>query len=102
MTQKLTHDQVRHVAKLSRLRLSDGEVEHFAHQLSAVLDYVAKIEELDVSQVEPMAHPMDAANVFRDDVPEPGMAIDAALGNAPRRDGDFFEVPKVLGEGSGA
>lgn len=102
MPQKLTHDQVRHVAKLSRLRLSDEQIDHFAQQLSAVLDYVAKIGELDVSAVEPMAHPMAVANVFRDDEPAAGMNVDEALANAPQRDGPFFQVPKVLGEGSGA
>ncbi len=102
MPEQLTHEQVRHVAKLSRLSLSDAQVEHFAQQLSAVLEYVAKMNELDVAEVEPMAHPLDATNVFRDDEPSPGLGVDEALANAPRRDGAFFEVPKVLGEGSGA
>lgn len=102
MSQRLSHDQVRHVAKLSRLHLSDAEVEHFADQLSAVLGYVAKIDELDVLNVEPMAHPMDVSNVFRDDLPGSSLTRDQALANAPARDGDFFMVPKVIGEGGGA
>lgn len=103
MADRLTPDQVRHVAKLSRLRLDDAEVEHFAEQLSHVLGHVAKINELDVTDVEPMAHPLDVHNVFREDVTGPTLTVDEALANAPERDGPFFAVPKVLGDaGSGA
>ncbi len=100
MAEKLTLEQVRHVAKLSRLRLSDEQVEHFAHQLSSVLDYVSMLQEPDTSQVEPMAHAMDVTNVLREDVPVPGLAVDAVLANAPDKEPPFFKVPKVIGEGS--
>lgn len=102
MSDRITEQDVRHVAKLSRLRLSDAEVAHFTEQLAAVLDYIAKLNELDVAGVEPMAHPLDLANVLRDDVEQPGIAVDMALANAPDRSPPFFKVPKVLGEGSGA
>ena len=99
---RITDADVRHVAKLSRLRLDDSEVHHFAQQLAAVLEYVDALRELDVEGVEPMAHPLAMTNVLREDVPEPGLDVDAALANAPGRDGPFFSVPKVLGDGGGA
>lgn len=102
MSQPITPDDVRHVAKLSRLRLNEDEVTHFAQQLSAVLEHVAAINELDVSDVEPMAHAGDLTNVLREDEVGPTLAVDEALANAPQRDGPFFAVPKVLGDGGGA
>jgi len=102
MADKLSADQVRHVAKLSRLRLSDQEIEHFAAQLSSVLDYMSKLNELDVDGVEPMSHALDVTNVLRPDEPVPGLPVDLALANAPEKSPPFFKVPKVLGEGSGA
>ncbi|QQE11557.1 Asp-tRNA(Asn)/Glu-tRNA(Gln) amidotransferase subunit GatC [Planctomycetota bacterium] len=100
--QKITEDDVRHVAKLSRLRLDDQEIHHFTEQLEAVLGYISKLNELDVEGVEPMAHAMDMSNVLREDKEVDGIAVDDALKNAPARDGAYFEVPKVLGDGSGA
>lgn len=102
MSEKLTDDQVRHVAKLGRLKLSDDQVHYFAEQLSHVLSYVEKLNEVDVEGVEPMAHPTDMTNRFRDDEPTPGIAVDAALHNAPAADPPFFKVPKVLGDGGSA
>ena len=90
------------MAKLSRLALSDDEISQFTTQLSAVLDYISKLNELDVDGVEPMAHAMDTANVTRPDEPTPCLPVEEALINAPRQSPPFFEVPKVLGDGSGA
>lgn len=102
MPEKLTDAQVRHVAKLSRLRLSDDEVSQLATRLSAVLDYVSKLNELNVDGVEPMAHAMELSNVLRDDEPRPGLPTEAVLANAPEKSPPFFVVPKVIGEGGGA
>ena len=102
MSQRIGEDDVRHVAKLSRLRLSDAEVTHFAGQLESILDYIAKLNELDVEGVEPLAHPLDVTNVLREDAERPGLTVEAALANAPDKSPPFFKVPKVLGEGSGA
>jgi aspartyl-tRNA(Asn)/glutamyl-tRNA(Gln) amidotransferase subunit C len=102
MSGKITEDEVRHVAKLSRLLLSDDQVHKFTEQLSHVLDYVSKLSELDVDGVEPMAHAADVTNVLRDDEPQPGLATDAAIANAPASEPPFFKVPKVIGDGSGA
>ena len=102
MPEKITEDQVQKVAKLARLRLSDAEARDMSAKLSAVLDYVAKINELDIENVEPMAHAMELSNVLREDVPQPGMAIENVLANAPDKSPPFFKVPKVIGDSSGA
>jgi aspartyl-tRNA(Asn)/glutamyl-tRNA(Gln) amidotransferase subunit C len=102
MPDKLTDAQVRHVARLSRLRLSDEEASEHAAKLSAVLGYVSKLNELDVENVEPMAHAMELSNVLRADEPRQGLSVEAVLANAPESSPPFFMVPKVLGEGGGA
>ncbi|QDU71845.1 Asp-tRNA(Asn)/Glu-tRNA(Gln) amidotransferase subunit GatC [Mucisphaera calidilacus] len=98
----ISASDVRHVAKLSRLSLSDDEVATMTDQLGSILSYIQKLSELDVEGVEPMAHPLDLTNALREDVEEPGLATDRALMNAPASDPPFFEVPKVLGDGSSA
>ncbi|HXV02090.1 MAG TPA: Asp-tRNA(Asn)/Glu-tRNA(Gln) amidotransferase subunit GatC [Gaiellaceae bacterium] len=89
----ITREEVLHVAKLARLELSDDEVERFTEQLSAILEAVDKVSELDLSDVEPTAHPLDLVNVWADDEPQPSLSVDDALANAPDRDGNFFKVP---------
>jgi len=95
--QKITLEQVRHVAKLSRLALSEEELATLTPQLESILEYVAKIGELDVSNVEPMAHAIDLHNVLRDDIVEEALPLDKVLQNAPDSDSPFFKVPKVIG-----
>lgn len=102
MPENLTEEQVRHVAKLSRLRLEPAEVTAMAQQLSHVLDYISKLNELDVTDIQPMTHPMDVTNVLREDTPEDGLPVEAILANAPEKDPPYFMVPKVLGDGSSA
>lgn len=87
---------VEHVAKLARLQLSAEELDRYGKQLGAILDYIAKLEKLDVSGLEPLAHAVDTDNVFREDVPRPSLSRDAALQNAPEKTGDFFVVPKIV------
>ena len=89
----ITREEVLHVAALARLELSDEEVERFKEQLSAILEAVGKVAELDLSDVEPTAHPLDLVNVWAEDDPRPSLPVEVALGNAPARDGDFFTVP---------
>ncbi len=94
-------DEVRHVARLARLRLSDQELQLYRGQLSSVLDHIAKIRELDVEGVEPMAHPSDLTNRLDDDVVDEAMPRDVLLALAPEVEDSFLSVPKVLdGEGS--
>ena len=89
-------EQVRKVARLARLDLSDGDLAIMARQLTDILGYVDQLRELDTTGVEPMAHPLPLQNVFREDEPRPSLTVDAALRNAPTRSGDFFAVPAVL------
>ncbi len=102
MSTRISEDDVRHIAKLSRLKLDDDQVAFFAGQLSDVFGYISKLGELDVENVQPMPHPTDMTNKLRADNPTDGMPIDEALRNAPASDPPFFKVPKVLGEGGGA
>lgn len=96
MEKKIDQAQVRKVAKLSRLDLSEEEIEEFTSQLSAILDYVAKMNELDTAKVEPLAHCLPISNIFREDVAKESLGTEKALANAPQRDGEFFKVPKIL------
>lgn len=102
MEQKIDADQVRKVAKLARLDLTDAEVEEFAEQLGAILAYVEKMDELDTADVEPLAHCLPISNVLREDCIGPSLGTDATVANAPQRDGPFFKVPKILDDNSGA
>ena len=98
MGKKIDQAQVRKVAKLSRLDLTDAEVEEFTGQLSAILDYVAKMNELDTTDVEPLAHCLPISNVFRADCIKESLGTEKTLANAPQRDEEFFKVPKILDE----
>ncbi|UCC97257.1 MAG: Asp-tRNA(Asn)/Glu-tRNA(Gln) amidotransferase subunit GatC [Phycisphaerales bacterium] len=102
MANKIDEVQVRRVARLSRLDLTEAEVEEFTDQLSAILDYVEKMNELDTEGIEPLAHCLPISNVFRDDCIVESLGTEKTLANAPQRDGEFFKVPKILDEGSGA
>ncbi|MFC1762259.1 Asp-tRNA(Asn)/Glu-tRNA(Gln) amidotransferase subunit GatC [Planctomycetota bacterium] len=102
MDKQIDEAQVRKVAKLARLELSEGEIQEFTGQLEAILEYVNKMNELDTEAVEPLAHCLPVHNNFRADMVGVSLSNDAALSNAPDRDGEFFKVPKILEDGSGA
>jgi aspartyl-tRNA(Asn)/glutamyl-tRNA(Gln) amidotransferase subunit C len=102
MAKKIDQPQVRKVAKLSRLELTEAEVEEFTGQLSAILDYVEKMNELDTTNVEPLAHCLPVSNVFRQDRAKESLGTEKTLANAPQRDEEFFKVPKILDDSSGA
>ena len=102
MAKKIDEALVRKVAKLSRLDLTEAEIEEFTGQLSAILDYVEKMNELDTNNVEPLAHCLPISNVLREDKARESLGPEKALVNAPQRDGNFFKVPKILDDGSGA
>ena len=89
----ISRDDVLHVARLARLDLSEEEVDRFGEQLNAILDAVGKVSQLDLTDVEPTAHPLDLVNVWAEDEPEPCLPVEEALANAPARDGNFFRVP---------
>ncbi len=92
----LSATDVAKVAVLARLRLSPHELETFTGQLNSIVDYVAQLQELDTTGVEPLAHGIELRNVFRDDVRGPALDHEQALANAPRRNHDSFLVPAVL------
>jgi aspartyl-tRNA(Asn)/glutamyl-tRNA(Gln) amidotransferase subunit C len=102
MSQTIDAELVRHVAKLARIHVTDEQVARFGQQLGQILDYVQQLNELDVSDVQPLAHALDVHNVFRDDEPAESLPVELALREAPARDGAFFQVPQVLGEDGGA
>lgn len=102
MPARIDETQVRHIAHLARLKPSDDEVRLFSEQLSAIVEYVEKLNELDTTEVEPTAHAVPVHNVFREDVPAEPFRPDQALANAPQRAGSFFGVPKVLDQDGGA
>jgi aspartyl-tRNA(Asn)/glutamyl-tRNA(Gln) amidotransferase subunit C len=87
---------VHKVARLARLELNDADIAVMARQLSAIIEYVDLLKQVDTDGVEPLAHPLPLQNVFRDDEPTPSLPVDEALRNAPNRIGDFFGVPAVL------
>ena len=89
---------VRKVATLARLSLSEDMLQSSGQQLTKILEYVQLLDEVDITGVEPMTHPVPAENVFRDDVMAASLPREAALSNAPRTDGQFFIVPKILEE----
>ena len=89
----ISEDEVRHVARLARLTLTDDEVARFGEQLSAILEAVSKVAEVDLSDVPPTAHPLDLVNVWREDEPGPSLPRTEALANAPETEGGFFKVP---------
>jgi aspartyl-tRNA(Asn)/glutamyl-tRNA(Gln) amidotransferase subunit C len=93
----LTREEIEKVALLARLRLSPAELETMTLQLSQIVEYVEQLSELDTDNVQPMAHAVDVANVFSNDVVRPSFERDEMLGNAPSRDDECYLVPPVLG-----
>jgi aspartyl-tRNA(Asn)/glutamyl-tRNA(Gln) amidotransferase subunit C len=94
----ISREQVEKVSLLGRLVLGDDELDRMTTQLDAILEYMALLGEVDTNGVEPMAHALDVANVFRDDRARPSLDRDQALANAPHRDAECYLVPAVLGE----
>jgi aspartyl-tRNA(Asn)/glutamyl-tRNA(Gln) amidotransferase subunit C len=92
----LTRAEVEKIALLSRLLLSDDELQRMTEQLGGILGYMDLLAEVDTSGVEPMAHARDLTNVFRDDAVRPSLEREQALANAPHRDAECYLVPAVL------
>ncbi|WP_287155373.1 Asp-tRNA(Asn)/Glu-tRNA(Gln) amidotransferase subunit GatC [Candidatus Solincola tengchongensis] len=92
----ITERDVEYVAWLARLELTAEEKERFARQLGQVLEHAEKIKSLDTSDVEPTSHVVPLRNVMREDVVEPGLTQEEALSNAPRRQGGYFAVPRII------
>ena len=93
---RLTPEEVDHIALLARLDLSEQERERAATELSQILEYFEKLNELDTSDVEPTDHVLPMQNVLRPDTARPGLSTEAALQNAPEQAGGMFQVPRVV------
>jgi aspartyl-tRNA(Asn)/glutamyl-tRNA(Gln) amidotransferase subunit C len=89
----IDREQLRHVAHLARLELSDEEFERLGAQLNDIIDAVSKVSELDLSDVPATSHPLDVVNVWAEDEPRPCLAVDEVFANAPAREGNYFKVP---------
>lgn len=98
MSVRLTQDEVRHVAELAKLRLSEAEIEQFAGQLSAILEYAERLQEVDTSSVPPTPYVLPLSNVMRADEPTSCLSNEEALANAPDHENGFFRVRAVFEE----
>lgn len=94
----LTETEVRKVAKLARLALNDDEVKTFAGQLSAILDYIEQLNEINTDSVEPTSHAVEMNNVLREDVAAKPFSDGAWAKNAPSAAHGHFKVPRVIEE----
>jgi aspartyl-tRNA(Asn)/glutamyl-tRNA(Gln) amidotransferase subunit C len=93
---KLSREEIQRVAMLARLRLTAEEEERFTEQLDKILQYMDKLNQLDTSEVQPLAHAVDIVNAFREDEVTNRPNVEALLANAPERDETFFRVPKII------
>jgi len=92
----LTPEEVKRIARLARVGLSDDEVAHFQVQLSEILDYFQRLREVDTEGLPPTAHTLAMHNVMRDDEPRPSFDKEEVLANAPQREDDLFRVRAIL------
>jgi aspartyl-tRNA(Asn)/glutamyl-tRNA(Gln) amidotransferase subunit C len=95
---KITMAEVDHVARLSRLTLTDAEKERMRRELDGILSYIDKLRALDTEGVPPTSHAVPMTNVMREDEPRPSFSQEEMLANAPDRSGEFFRVPKIIEE----
>lgn len=93
---KISRGEIEHIASLARLYLSEEEKDLFGSQLSRILDYMEKLNELDTRDVEPTSHVLPLFNVMRDDILKPSIPRENALANAPDRTDRFYRVPKII------
>ncbi|MFA5805396.1 MAG: Asp-tRNA(Asn)/Glu-tRNA(Gln) amidotransferase subunit GatC [Melioribacteraceae bacterium] len=94
----VTKKDVEYIAELARLKFKEAELESFTHQLNEILSYVDKLNELDTENVEPLSHPVENINVFRNDELKQSISTEEALKNAPDKTEEFFKVPKVINQ----
>lgn len=97
----ISQEQVRHVALLARLALTDEQVASFGEDLNSILGHIDSIQQLDLEGVEPTAHPLESVNSTRPDVVVEGLSRELALKNAPDSDGTAFVIPQIVGPGGG-
>ncbi|GAD14635.1 aspartyl/glutamyl-tRNA amidotransferase subunit C [Geobacillus kaustophilus GBlys] len=93
---RISIEQVKHVADLARLAITDEEAEMFTKQLDAIITFAEQLNELDTENVPPTSHVLDMRNVMREDIPEPGLPREEVLKNAPDQQDGQFRVPAIL------
>ncbi len=93
---RIAAHEVREIAALARLRLSEAEVERMTHEIDAILGYIETVKNLDVGDAEPMTHAVPFDCPTRADAVGDALAVDEALRNAPRREAGFFQVPRII------
>jgi len=94
----ITRGEVEHLARLSRLRLTEDELEHYAGQLDVILQSVARVAEVAAEDISPMSHPIPVENVMRADVARAGLDRESVAAGAPAWEDDRFRVPRILDE----
>jgi aspartyl-tRNA(Asn)/glutamyl-tRNA(Gln) amidotransferase subunit C len=94
----VTKKDIEKIAELAKLKFSDEELQNFTPQMNEILNYMEKLNELDTENVEPLSHPVEQTNVFREDKLKTSISTGDALKNAPAKDDKHFKVPKVIGD----
>jgi aspartyl-tRNA(Asn)/glutamyl-tRNA(Gln) amidotransferase subunit C len=94
----ISRDEVAHLARLARLAVTDAELDTFAGQLDVILESVASVSEVAADDIPPTTHAVPLTNVYRDDLPCPGLTRQQALAGAPAEEDGRFRVPRILGE----
>lgn len=93
---RVTREEVAHLAELAHLALSEEEIARLQRELNRILEHFAELQKLNTDDVEPMSHAVPMLNVFRDDVVAESLPIEAIVGNAPDRADEFFRVPRIV------
>ena len=94
--QEFSKEEIAKLAELAHLEVPETELEGLREDLSKIVEYVNRIEKIDVSGLEPMQHPFDTENVWREDVIQTSLSQEAALANAPQRIGEYFAFPRIV------
>ncbi|MDD5679678.1 MAG: Asp-tRNA(Asn)/Glu-tRNA(Gln) amidotransferase subunit GatC [Candidatus Omnitrophica bacterium] len=94
----ITKNDVKYIANLARLKLTEKEIEYFTGQLRNIISYVDQLKELDTADIEPTTHAMPIKNVFRADAVRPSLNVEDVLKNAPAKEGNLFKVPRIIEE----
>lgn len=93
---KISAEEIKKIALLSRLEIKDDQIEAVGKQLNDILSYMDLMGQVDITDVKPTAHAVSMSNVMRDDVPQPSLSNEKALQNAPEPENGYFKVPKVI------
>jgi aspartyl-tRNA(Asn)/glutamyl-tRNA(Gln) amidotransferase subunit C len=94
----ITVEEVRHIARLARVKLAAKEEKEMTGHLQKILDYFHKLSELDTTAIKPTVHAVEVVNMLREDKPSPSLPVEKILENAPEKEDDFFTVPKIVGQ----